>query len=52
MEGYDDGQGKKARKLGDCQCVRPGTILVSMSLRMASHASPSCGAELGRILRR
>lgn len=51
-EGYEAGQGKKAKKLGDCQWVRPGTILVSRSLRMSSQDSPSRGGASGSSLRR
>lgn len=40
--------GKKAMKLGDCQCVSPGMILLAMSGVMLSQGSGSEGACVGR----
>lgn len=45
--GYVTPAGKKAMKLGDCQCVMPGLILVSMSDWMALHGSGFSGGEVG-----
>lgn len=36
--------GKKAMNLGDCQCVRPGRILLWMSEEMDDHGSGVSGA--------
>jgi hypothetical protein len=39
--------GKKAKKLGDCQCVMPGKMSLSTSARMASKGSPRDGGSAG-----
>jgi hypothetical protein len=40
-------EGKKAIKLGDCQCVRPGMILEAMSDWIMGHGWGVVGAEVG-----
>src|SRR5271170_6352937 len=43
--------GKKAKKLGDCQCVMPGRISFSMSPKIASKDSPLAGGVVGNEAR-
>jgi hypothetical protein len=45
--GYVTVAGKNAMKFGDCHCVRPGLILLSMSAWMALQGSGSVGGEEG-----
>src|SRR5450432_4342867 len=47
IEGPDVLLGKYAKKFGDCQCVTPGKMSLSKSLRMVSKVSPCCGASVG-----
>ena len=44
-------QGKKAKKLGDCQWVIPGRIFSFISANTASKVSPSSGGWSGNCLR-
>jgi hypothetical protein len=44
--------GKNAKKLGDCQCVMPGRMILSTSRSIASNGSPcsgACGGSAARI---
>ena len=47
MDGPELLAGKKAKKLGDCQCVMPGRMSFSTSARMASKGSPLSGGSGG-----
>src|SRR5512132_1753923 len=47
MLGYELLLGKKAKKLGDCQCVMPGIMMSSTSRMILSNGSPDCGGEDG-----
>jgi hypothetical protein len=47
MDGYVTPAGKKAMKLGDCQCVMPGMILDAMSAWISVHGCGFSGAEVG-----
>src|SRR5580692_3056171 len=51
IAGPDALAGKKAKKLGDCQCVMPGRISFSMSPKIASKDSPLDGGLDGRAAR-
>jgi hypothetical protein len=44
--------GKYAKKLGLCQCVRPGTMCRRTSSSMTSTESPCSGGASGRSVRR
>ena len=48
MAGPDELAGKKAKKFGDCQWVRPGITMRWMSARMVSQGSGDSGAAAGR----
>src|SRR4051812_3987425 len=50
-EGPEAFAGKYPKKLGDCQCVTPGSTTRSRSLRIASHDSPCSGAAAGSAAR-
>lgn len=47
IDGYVAHAGKKAMKLGDCQCVRPGTIFEDMSGWISDHGWGWSGADEG-----
>src|SRR5689334_18680710 len=47
MPGPDPFAGKYPKKFGDCQCVMPGMMRRSISLRMRSNGSPDLGASAG-----
>jgi hypothetical protein len=49
--GSDALAGKKPKKVGDCQCVTPGSTIRSRSARIASHGSGCSGAWSGSCAR-